>query len=141
MKRPAKAKAKGKRKTKVGKPKQTRAKTAERVTPIRLGDGQSLRMKLHDVIKIAKMVEKHGRLNKFTRKLKDAESEVLVPAATVNLVKDFVADNGLHQSAMGKHIVFGAGRPAAATDSATTASFTADDGDPNQCQFGKAEPG
>ena len=139
MKKPAKTKAK--RKAKGVKRKRASAKPVEKVTPTYLAKGASIRMSLHDVIKAAKMIEKHGHLKKFTSKLKREQAQVSVPADTVNLVKDFVADNGLHKNLMGKHIVHGRGRAAAAAPQIAGAAFRADDGDPNKCHFGDAEGG
>jgi hypothetical protein len=151
MKKPAKKKAK--HKAKAVNQKRASPKPAEKVTPTYLATGASIRMGLHDVIKAAKMIEKHGHLKKFMSKLKREQAQVSVPADTVNLVKDFVAENGMHKSAMGKHIVHGRRRaageptpppqrtiPADATGIAS-ASFTADNGDPGRCHFGNAERG
>jgi len=139
MKKPAKRNAK--RKAKAVKRKRTSAKPVEKVTPIYLAEGASIRMSLYDVIKAAKMIEKHDLLRKFTNKLKRKQAQVSVPADTVNLVKDFVADNGLHKSSMGKHIVHGRrGAAVAATEMAEVA-FSVDDGDPNKCHFGNVERG
>ncbi len=151
MKSPAKTKAKGKAKAANRKP--VRPKPVEKVTPTYLAKGASIRMGLHDVIKAVKMIEKHGHLAKFTSKLRREQAQVSLPADTVNLVKNFVVENGMHKNSMGKHIVNGRRRaageptpppprtiPADATEIAS-ASFTADDGDPNKCQFGRAERG
>lgn len=144
MKRPAKTKAKA------ASRKSMKPKPIERVTPIYLENGFSIRMGLHDVVKAVKMIEKHGHLAKFTSKLKRQQVQVSLPADTVNLVKDFVAENGMHKNSLGKHIVGGRGRAAAAPPPRTTpadateiaiASPTADDGDPNKCNFGRAERG
>jgi hypothetical protein len=139
MKKPAKKKAK--RKAKAVKRNRTSAKPVEKVTPTYLANGASIRMSLYDVIKAVKMIEKHGHLTKFTSKLKREQAQVSVPADTVNLVKDFVADNGLHKSSMGQHIVHGRRRAAVAATEITRAAFSADDGDPNKCHFGNAERG
>ena len=127
-----------------------RPKAVEKVTPTYLAEGASIRMGLHDVIKAVKMIAKHGHLAKFTSKIKREQAQVSIPADTVNLVKDFVAENGVHKNSIGKHIVNGRGRAAgepkprttrAGASKITTASFSADDGDPNKCHFGSAEHG
>ncbi|WP_128957152.1 hypothetical protein [Bradyrhizobium zhanjiangense] len=137
MKRPTKAK----RKAKTVKRKPASRKSVEKVTPIHLQPGVSIRMSLHDLIRAVQMIEKHGHLKKFTSKLKREQAQVRVPADTVNLVKNFVADNGLHTNAIGKHIVHGRGRAAAAANEIAGAAINADDGDPNKCHFGRAERG
>jgi hypothetical protein len=142
MKKPARKGAK--RKAKAAPRKRASAKPVEKVTPNRLAKGASIRMSLHDVIKVVKMIEKNDHLNKFTSKLRREQALVSVPADTVNLVKDFVAENGMHKSSMGKHIVFGRRQVAATTNVnviAKATTFAADDGDPGQCHFGRAERG
>jgi hypothetical protein len=148
MKRPAKTKAKGE--AKAASRKSVKPKPIEKVTPIYLENGFSIRMGLHDVVKAVKMIEKNGHLAKFTSKLKRQHAQVSLPADTVNLVKDFVAENGMHKNSLGKHIVSGRGRAAAVPPPKTipadasevaVASPTADDGDPNKCNFGRAERG
>ncbi len=141
MRKPARKTAK--RKAKAAPRKRASASPAEKVTPTYLNKGASIRMSLHDVIKAAKMIEKHGHLKAFTSKLKRAGAQVSVPADTVNLVKDFVADKGMHKSSMGKHIVHGRRRAVAPVGDIATAGFTAnaDDGDPGKCHFGDAEHG
>ncbi|MDO8400622.1 MAG: hypothetical protein Q7T45_22655 [Bradyrhizobium sp.] len=140
MKKPAKTKAKGK--AKAANRKGAKRKPIEQVTPTFLKEGLSIRMGLHDVIKVVKMIEKAGHLGKFTSRVKREEAQVTVPADTVNLVKDFVAKNGMHGSATGKHIVNGRGRPAGGPKPRTTmagaagASLTASNKDPNTCEFG-----
>jgi hypothetical protein len=143
MKRPAKTKAKGK--AKAANRKVAKAKPIEKVIPTLLAEGLSIRMGLHDVIKVVKMIEKAGHLAKFTSRVKREEAQVTVPADTVNLVKDFVVKNGMHGSTMGKHIVNGQGRAAGGPKPRTTragairtagASLTANNKDPNSCEFG-----
>lgn len=147
MKRPGKTKAKGK--AKAADRKRVKPGPVEKVTPVHLAQGASIRMGLHDVIKAVKMIEKHGQLAKFMSKLKREQAEVRLPADTVNLVKDFVAENGMHKNSMGKHIVSGRGRAAgepppgtrAADASRPESALAGDDGDPNKCQFGTVERG
>jgi hypothetical protein len=141
-------------KTKTAGRKRSKPKPVQKVTPVYLEPGLSIRMSLHDVIKAVKMIEKHGHLAKFTNKLMRRQAQVRLPADTVNLVKDFVADNGMHKTSMGKHIVGGRGTPTGAPRAGTIsasptvsasatigASFGENGGDPNQCNFGKAERG
>jgi hypothetical protein len=139
MKKPAKTRAKGR--AKAAKRKQARPTPVETVTPTYLKKGASIRMSLHDVIKAVKMIEKHGHLATFRSKLNRAQAQVSVPADTVNLVKDFVAEKGMHKNALGKHIVHGRGRTAAKASGIAPVSFSVDDGDPNKCHFGTAERG
>jgi hypothetical protein len=144
MKRPAKAKRKAKGKANAAKAKRVARQPAEKVAPVYLKQGASIRMGLHDVIKIVKMIDNRGGLAKFTGKLKRGSAEVVVPADTVNRVKDFVADNGMHNTSLGKHVVGGRGtRPKGATGGVTMAGMapSANDSDPNGCNFGKAERG
>jgi hypothetical protein len=137
MKRSTKSKAKAK--AKAGNRKLAKPKPLEKVTPTYLAKGASIRIGLYDVIKAVKMIEKHDHLAKFTRKLRREEAQVTFPADTVNLVKDFVVENGMHKSSMGKHIVNSRGRAATNANESASPSFAADDGDPNKCQFGRAE--
>jgi hypothetical protein len=94
-------------------------------------------MNLHDVIRVVQMIETKGYLGKFTRRLKREAAEVTVPAATVNLVKDFVVESGLHTSAMGKHIAYGRGHTEPAGGTMASRSIGGDD-DQGRCHFGRA---
>jgi hypothetical protein len=141
MKR-TKSKAKSKAKTSSRK---RNAGAVEKVIPNHLQQGATFVMGLHDVIKVVKMIEQHDLLTKFTREMKKEQAEVRIPAHTVNLVKDFVAENGLHKNAIGKHIVNARQKNPledvmiGTANVVATDTAAAEEGDPNRCNFGHVE--
>ena len=104
---------------------------------VRLESGKSISIGLHDVIKAVKMVEKHGHLGKLVSRAKRQELVMMVPAETVNSVKEFIVKFGMHKDRVGKHMVQGKGRPPARGARRPTALRRAAWGDPNQCDFGR----
>lgn len=137
MTKPAKPKSKSKtmpkRTTKAAARKAVSVKPA--APPVLLRDGKSIRMNLHDVIKVVKMIEAKGHLRRFTSKLKSQEAEVTVPSDTVNLVKKFVIEKGMHTSAIGKHIAYGRRHTPPAGIAIAQRTLAEDDGDPGKCHF------
>ncbi|MGM4871384.1 hypothetical protein AB7645_09165 [Bradyrhizobium sp. 956_D2_N1_5] len=147
MKKPTKAKAKAR--AKASGRKQKAPSQAEKIIPTHLPPTASFVMGLHDVIKVVKMIEKHDQLASFARKMKSEKAEVRIPADTVNLVKDFVAEKKLHKNAIGKHIINARDkRPTADTEIRTSIAVATGavaargpDGDPNRCNMGQVEGG
>ncbi|MET4485220.1 hypothetical protein [Bradyrhizobium sp. LA7.1] len=145
MKKPTRARAKGR--AKASGRKQKARNPVERVIPTRLPPNASFVMGLHDVIKVVKMIEQHDQLASFTRKMKNEKAEVRISAHTVNLVKDFVAEKRLHRNAIGKHIVNARHKgPPADTEIRTSIAVATGavaskgrDDDPNQCIMGRVE--
>ena len=56
-------------------------------------------------MKFARMIDEHGRAEKFEKASKRKKAFVSVHPDTVNFVKDFIADNKMHDHPIGKHIV------------------------------------
>lgn len=78
---------------------------AAKISPTYLAEGKSFAMGLHDVVRVLKVIEKHGALDRFSRAAKRNKAFVSIDAATVNFVKDFFVKSGMHANPVGKHIV------------------------------------
>lgn len=78
---------------------------APNVTPTYLPEGQTYTMGLHDVVRVLKVIEKHGHMAKFVRAAKDQQAAGTFDAKTVNFVKDFIVKQKMHTDPIGKHIV------------------------------------
>jgi hypothetical protein len=63
-------------------------------------------IKMHSIMDVMDMLEKHGQYNKF-KKLMKTRTLASVDAApkTINLVKKFVRDNGLQNDPLGAKIL------------------------------------
>jgi hypothetical protein len=75
------------------------------VTPTYMTGTKPLKIALHDVIKALELISKRKRMGKFKTAAQENKAVMLVEPATVNFVKDFMADNGMHNHPIGKHII------------------------------------
>jgi hypothetical protein len=136
MAKASKTRAKQRSRTQKGRTataKPSRSQPQLEITPIHLAADSSITIGLHDVVRALKVIERHGHLNKLVSATKRQQAAVTIPAATVNLVKDFIVKHGMHKHPVGKHIITGTGTP---TGDRRRASISGDGGDPNQCTFG-----
>jgi hypothetical protein len=76
-----------------------------KVKPTYLTGNKSLNVALHDVMTALQMIEEHGYTEKFRKAAKKNKALMIVPADTVNFVKDFLVANNMHDDPIGKHIV------------------------------------
>jgi aspartate carbamoyltransferase regulatory subunit len=107
-----------------------------KVQPTYLSKTKSLKMGLHDVMRALQVIEDHGHTEKFKRAAKKKKLPMIVPADTVNFVKDFLVKNKMHDDPIGKHIVNAKGPKAAtATGQGAAAAFAATRGDRFDCRF------
>jgi ribosomal protein L28 len=83
----------------------TKRTSAPSVTPTYLREGQTYTMGLHAVVRVLKVIEKHGHMAKFVRAAKDQQAAGTFDAETVNFVKDFMVKQKMHNDPIGKHIV------------------------------------
>jgi hypothetical protein len=101
---------------KVGKSRARPVRVAEmRIAPTYLPEGQTYTMRLHDVVRVIKVIEKHGHLAKFIRGAKKQKTAGTFDANTVNFVKDFMVKQKMHTDPIGKHIVNAAAAATART--------------------------
>jgi hypothetical protein len=109
-----------------------RSKAKPKVIPTRLKPGTPYRLGLHDVVRAIKVIEKHGRLAAFVRAAKRNRASARIDAKSVNFVKDFFVEHGMHDDPVGRHIVNARIEPGAET----LVSARATAGDPfRQCNF------
>jgi hypothetical protein len=82
-------------------------KTVKRVipTPTYLTGPDPVRIPAHRVADVLALIHKHGHAAKFKRQAKAAGLHMTLDPKTVNFVKDFVAKNNIHSSAVGKQVV------------------------------------
>jgi hypothetical protein len=102
-----------------------------KVQPTHMTGTKPLKVALHDVVRAFQVIEEHKLTAKFVKAAKEKGAFVSVGADTVNFVKDFFADNGLHEHPIGKHIINAQPKPAAAA--AMAAAAPSQDFD---CNFG-----
>ena len=93
------------------------------VAPTYMKGKQPLRIALHDIVKVVKMIDEHKHTEKFLKAAKREKAFVNVDAETVNFVKDYMVKNNLHEHPVGKHIVNARAKRAA--------------DDPFDCDFGR----
>jgi hypothetical protein len=92
------------------RPKENAPKAStSKVKPTYLKSGKSFKMGLHDVVKVLKVIEESGHLDKFVkaakRNAKKNKAFVTVDHRTVNFVKDFIVKHEMHAHPIGMHIV------------------------------------
>jgi hypothetical protein len=88
--------------------KKTRLKTVKqqpKPTPTYLKGKKSVNISAHRVAEVFAMIHEHGHTTKFKRQAKAAGISMSLAPKTVNFVKDFVANNDMHQHAVGKQVV------------------------------------
>lgn len=92
-----------------------------KVQPTYLKGKKPVKIAVHDVMNVLKMIDDHGHLTKFKKQAKATGAFMSVHPETVNFVKDFVANNEMHGHPTGKEVVNPCGSG----------------GDPYDCNFGK----
>ena len=60
---------------------------------------------VHRVADVLKMIHQHGHSAKFKKHAKAAGHAMSLHPDTVNFVKDFVADNAMHNDPVGKQVM------------------------------------
>src|SRR4051794_16483951 len=80
------------------------AKSAK-VKPTYMTRKKPITIGLHDVVRALEVIGDSKKMTKFVAEAKKKKAFVRVDADTVNFVKDFFANNGLHDHPVGKHIV------------------------------------
>ena len=73
--------------------------------PTYLKGNDSVRIPVHRVIDVLKMLDEHGHLENFREQAENNKLVMTLPAETINFAKDFVADNSLHEHAVGKQVI------------------------------------
>ena len=76
-----------------------------KVTPTYLKGKKPVKIGMHHVLNVLKMIDDHGHTSKFKRQAKKAGAFMSVHPETVNFVKDFVASNDMHQHPVGRQVV------------------------------------
>jgi hypothetical protein len=76
-----------------------------KVKPTYLKGKKPITIGLHDVMRVMMMINDHGHTDKFQKAAKKKKAFMSVDPGTVNFVKDFVAQNKMHDHPIGKHIV------------------------------------
>ena len=59
---------------------------------------------VHRVMDVLKMIDERGHSDRFRRQAKAAGVVMALHPKTVNFVKDFVANNDMHDHAIGKQV-------------------------------------
>jgi hypothetical protein len=104
-----------------------------KVKPTYLTGKKPVKIQVHDVANILKMIDDHGHSAKFKRQAKKAGAFMMVDPDTVNFVKNFVADNNMHAHPVGKKVV----NPAPAVGATVATSAVQGGACPNfECKFG-----
>jgi hypothetical protein len=102
-----------------------------KVNPTYFEGEKPMKIGLHDVVRALQVISDGGKTLAFVTAAKEKKAFVSVDADTVNFVKDFFAQNGLHEHPVGKHIVNA--QPAAANVAGVVAAPPTKDFD---CNFG-----
>jgi hypothetical protein len=76
-----------------------------KVEPTYMKGKRPLKIALHDIVRIVKMIDDHGQTDEFQKAAKSKKAFVSVDAETVNFVKDYIVKHNLHGHPMGQHIV------------------------------------
>jgi hypothetical protein len=84
------------------------------VTPTYMKGKKPLKIGLHDVIRVLKVIDDEGHMSKFTTAAKKKKTVMLVDPNTVNFIKDFMVENNMHDHPIGKHVVNARTAPAGA---------------------------
>jgi hypothetical protein len=87
------------------KAKPKAAKRESKPTPTYLRGTSSVNIPAHRVAEVLAMIHEHGHSQKFKRQAKAAGISMSLDPKTVNFVKDFVANNGMHTHRVGKQVV------------------------------------
>jgi hypothetical protein len=85
------------KKAKTGKP--------NKPTPTYLKGTKSVDIPAHRVADVIAMIHQHGHGAKFKRQAKAAGVAMTLAPKTVNFVKDFVANNEMHTSSVGRQVI------------------------------------
>jgi hypothetical protein len=93
-----------------------------KVTPTYMTGNGKLRIGLHDLSRLMKMIDQKKQTKRFQKAAKGKKAFVSVDKHTVNFVKNYMVKNKLHAHPIGKHIVNAQGMRAP--------------GDPYDCNFG-----
>jgi hypothetical protein len=76
-----------------------------KVKPTYLKGKKPITIGLHDVMKLMRVIDKHGHADKFEKAAKRKKAFMSVHPDTVNFVKDFVVKSGMHDHPIGRHVV------------------------------------
>ena len=96
--------------------------------------GDFIRLKISDLIKIVLLLDKHKKSAKLSRRAKGAEYLVRVPAKSVNLVKEIVADDAdLSSTTLGRRILAPPSPKPPTRGEATLAKASPPPGAPDEC--------
>jgi hypothetical protein len=80
------------------------AKKATR-QPTYLKGKKPVQIPVHRVVDVLKMIDEHGHSKRFRRQAKTKGLKMGLHPDTVNFVKDFVAENSLHEHPVGKQVL------------------------------------
>jgi hypothetical protein len=73
--------------------------------PMYLKGTKPVHIPVHRVVDVLKMIDEHGHSKKFSEQAKEKDLVMGLHPDTVNFVKDFVADNDLHEHPVGKQVI------------------------------------
>ena len=90
---------------KAKKAKAAKKQTRQAPTPTYLKGTKSVNIPAHRVSDIMGLIHKHGHGAKFKRQAKAAGVAMTLDPKTVNFVKDFLAKNEMHTTAVGKQAI------------------------------------
>ena len=76
-----------------------------KVQPTYLRGRTPVDIPVHRVMDVLKMIDDHGHSKKFRTQAKKAGLVMKLHPKTVNFVKDFVADNQMHEHEVGGQVV------------------------------------
>jgi hypothetical protein len=76
-----------------------------KVKPTYLKGTKHVNIPVHRVVDVLKMIDDHGHSEKFRKQAKAKGAVMRLHPKTVNFVKDFVANNNMHEHAVGKQVV------------------------------------
>jgi hypothetical protein len=85
-----------------------------KVEPTYMRGKRPLKIALHDIVRVVKMLDEHKHTEKFQKAAKSKKAFATLDADAVNFVKDYVAKNNLHEHPVGKHVVNARGLKVAA---------------------------
>jgi hypothetical protein len=75
------------------------------VSPTYLRGTKHVDIPVHRIVDVLNMIEAHGHTKKFRTRAKAADVTMRLHPATVNFVKDFVANNDMHAHPVGKQVI------------------------------------
>lgn len=75
-----------------------------KVRPAYMKAGKWTTLPLHRVVDVLQMIDERGHSKKFKRQAKAAAASIRLHAKTVNFVKDFVANNNMHDHPVGDQV-------------------------------------